>query len=158
MWYITKIYDHLSSCGMPMISSRFSDQSWGYHMCTCNALCMLSYSLCHDVDNGLILDEVLCEEDALYQTVISRLKSNEKIMNQLLSLEEIQEYFKVKIGKFTLEKLPFVCGPLVDTQDLGLPTLHDALQSAFLSVSSGLVTIGVICSAVFSSPEPKAHR
>ena len=128
--------------------ARFSEQSRGYQ-CTCNALCMLSYSLCHDVDNGLILDEVLCEGDVLYQTVISILKSDGKFMNQLLSLEEIPDDFEVKIGKFTLEKLPIVCGPLIDTQDLGLPTLHDALQSAFSNVSSGLVTIGAICSAVF---------
>ena len=40
-------------------------------------------------------------------------------------------------------------GPLIDTQDLGLPTLHEVLQSAFLSVSSGLLTVGAICSAVF---------
>ena len=33
--------------------ARFSEQSRGYQ-CTCNALCMLSYSLCHHVDNGLI--------------------------------------------------------------------------------------------------------
>ena len=30
-----------------------------------------------------------------------------------------------------------------------MPTLHCALQSAFLSLSSGLLTIGAICSAVF---------
>ena len=30
-----------------------------------------------------------------------------------------------------------------------MPTLHEVLQSAFLSVSSGLLTIGAICSAVF---------
>ena len=128
--------------------ARFSELFRGYQ-CTCNALCMLSYSLCHDVDNGLILDEVLCEGDALYETVISKLKSDGKFMNQLLSLEEIPDDFEVKIGKLTLEKLPIVCGPLVDTQDLGLPTLHDALLSAFSNVSSGLVTIGAICSAVF---------
>ena len=132
--------------------ARFSEQSRGYQ-CTCNALCMLSYSLCHDIDNGLLLDEVLCKGDALYQTVISRLKSDGKFMNQLLSLEEIPDEFEVKIGKFTVEKLPIVCGPLVDTQDLGLPTLHDALQSAFLSKSSGLVTIGAMCSAVFRKNE-----
>ena len=40
-------------------------------------------------------------------------------------------------------------GPLIYTQDLGLPTLHEVLQSADLSVSSGLLTVGAICSAVF---------
>ena len=127
---------------------RFSEQSRGYQ-CTCNALCMLSYSLCHDVDNSLILDEVLCEGDALYQTVIRRLKSSGKFIHQLLSLEEIPDYFEVRMGKFTCEKMPILSGPLIDTQNLGLPTLHDTLQSAFLSVSAGLLTIGAICSAVF---------
>ena len=66
-----------------------------------------------------------------------------------MSLEEIPDDFEVEIGKFTLEKFRFVSGPLIDTQDLGFPTLHEVLQSAFLSVSSGLLTIGAICSVVF---------
>ena len=127
---------------------RFSLHSRGFQ-CTCNALCILSYSLCHDVDNSLILDKVLCEGDTLYQTVISRLKSDGNFDHRLLSLDEIPYDFEVEIGKFTLEKLPIVCGPLIDTQNIGLPTLHDTLQLAFMSVSSGLITIGAICSAVF---------
>ena len=127
---------------------RFSEQSRGYQ-CTCNALCMLSYSLFLDVNDSLILDKVLCEGDALYQIVISKLKSDGKFVHQLLSLEEIPVEFEVEIGKFTLKKFQIQSGPLVDTQDLGLPTLHEVLQSAFLSVSSGLLTIGAICSAVF---------
>ena len=94
---------------------RFSLHSRGFQ-CTCNALCMLSYSLCHDVDNSLILDKVLCEGDALYQTVISGLKSDGNFDHRLLSLDEIPYDFEVEIGKFTLEKLPIVCGPLIDTQ------------------------------------------
>ena len=127
---------------------RFSEQSRGYQ-CTCNALCILSYSLCLDVDNSLMLDKVLCEGDALYQTVISNLKTNGKFVQQLLSLEEIPDDFEVEIGKFTIEKFEIKSGPLIDAQNLGLPTLHEVLQSAFLSASSGLLTIGAICSAVF---------
>ena len=127
---------------------RFSEQSRGYQ-CTCNALCMLSYSLFLEVNDSLILDKVLCEGDALYQTVISKLKSDGKFVHQLLSLEEIPVELEVEIGKFTLKKFQIQSGPLVDTQNLGLPTLHEVLQSAFLSVSSGLLTIGAICSAVF---------
>ena len=127
---------------------RFSEQSRGYQ-CTCNALCILPYSLCLDVDNSLMLDKVLCEGDALYQTVISNLKTDGKFVQQLLSLEEIPDNFEVEIGKFTIEKFEIKSGPLIDAQDLGLPTLHEVLQSAFLSVSSGLLTIGAICSAVF---------
>ena len=127
---------------------RFSEHSRGYQ-CTCNALCMLSYAHCGDVDNSMVLDKVLCEGDALYQTVIRKLKSDGKFIHHLLSLEEIPDDFEVEIGKFMLEKFRIVSGPLIDTQDLGFPTLHEVLQSAFLSVSSGLLTIGAICSAVF---------
>ena len=127
---------------------RFSEHSRGYQ-CTCNALCMLSYAHCGDVDNSMVLDKVLCEGDALYQTVIRKLKSDGKFIHHLLSLEEIPDDFEVEIGKFTLEKFRIVSGPLIDTQDLGFPTLHEVLQSAFSSVSSGLLTIGAICSAVF---------
>ena len=127
---------------------RFSEHSRGYQ-CTCNALCMLSYAHCGDVDNSMVLDKVLCEGDALYQKVIRKLKSDGKFIQHLLSLEEIPDEFEVEIEKFTLEKFRIVSGPLIDTQDLGFPTLHEVLQSAFLSVSSGLLTIGAICSAVF---------
>ena len=61
-----------------------------------------------------------------------------------MSLEEIPDDFEVEIGKFTLEKFHIESGPLIDTQDIGLPTLHEVLQSAFLSVSSGLLTVGAI--------------
>ena len=127
---------------------RFSEHSRGYQ-CTCNALCMLSYAHCGDVDDSMVLDKVLCEGDALYQKVIRKLKSDGKFIHHLLSLEEIPDDFEVEIGEFTLEKFRIVSGPLIDTQDLGFPTLHEVLQSAFLSVSSGLLTIGAICSAVF---------
>ena len=58
---------------------RFSEQSRGYQ-CTCIALCMLSYAHCLDVNNSLILDKVLCEGDALYQNVISKLKTDGKFV------------------------------------------------------------------------------
>ena len=127
---------------------RFSEHSRGYQ-CTCNALCMLSYAHCGDVDNSMVLDKVLYEGDALYQAVIRKLKSDGKFSQHLLSLDGIPDDFEVEIGKFTLEKFHIESGPLIDTQDLGLPTLHEVLQSAFLSVSSGLLTVGAICSAVF---------
>ena len=127
--------------------ARFPEQSRGYQ-CTCNASCMLAYSFSLDVEKSSVLDKVLCEGDSLYQSVITKLKADGKFIHSLLSLEEIPDNFKVDIGKFTFQKLPIVCGVLVDTQNHGLPTLHSALQSAFLSVSSGLLTIGAICSAV----------
>ena len=83
---------------------RFSEHSRGYQ-CTCNALCMLSYAHCGDVDNSMVLDEVLYEGDALYQAVIRKLKSDGKFSQHLLSLEEIPDDFEVEIGKYTLEKI-----------------------------------------------------
>ena len=130
--------------------ARFSEQSKGYQ-CTCNALCMLSYALTHNVDNSSMIDKVLYEGDALYQTVISKLKTDGKFINQLLSLEEIPNDFEVELGKFTLERFQIESGVLVDTQDHGLPTLHSTLQSAFSSVACGLLTVGAICSAVFKN-------
>ena len=127
---------------------RFSEQSRGYQ-CTCNALCMLSYSSCLDIEKSSILDKVLCEGDVLYQSVINKLREDGKFIHHLLTLEEIPDDFKVEIGKFTSEKLPIVSGVLLDTQNLGLPTLHEVLQSVFLYTSAGLLTIGAICSAVF---------
>ena len=109
---------------------RFSEHSRG-HQCTCNALCMLSYAHCGDVDNSMVLDKVLCEGDVVYQKVIRKLKSDGKFIQRLLSLEEIPDDFEVEIGKFTLEKFRIVSSPLIDTQDLGFPTLHEILQSAF---------------------------
>ena len=110
---------------------------------------MLSYSSCLDVEKNSIIDKVLCDGDALYQNILNNLKAGGKFIHRLLSLEEILDDFEVEIVKFTLEKLPIISGILVDTQEHGLPTLHCALQSAFLSVSSGLLTIGAIYSAVF---------
>ena len=65
-----------------------------------------------------MLDKVLFEGDALYQTVISNLKTDGKFVQQLLSLEEIQDDFEVEIGKFAIEKFEIKSGPLIDAQIL----------------------------------------
>ena len=106
--------------------ARFSEQSREFQ-CTCNALCMLSYSSCLDVEKSSILDKVLCDGDALSQNIINNLKADGKFIHRLLNLEEIPDDFEVDIGKFTLEELPIVSGILVDTQEHDLPSLHCAL-------------------------------
>ena len=54
--------------------------------------------------------------------------------------------WKIYSGK----KKNIVNGILVDThEEHGLPTLHHVLNSTLTTVSSGLLTIGTICSAVF---------
>ena len=110
---------------------------------------MLSYSASLQIDNSSILDKILCDGDALYQTMINNLKAHEKFIHSLLSLDEIPDVFEVEIGKFIVEKQPIVSGILVDThEEHGLPTLHCVLDSALTSVPSGHLTIGAICSAV----------
>ena len=128
---------------------RFSEQSRGFQ-CTGNALCMLLYSACLDINNSSTRDKILCDGDSLYQKIIHSLKADGKFIHAVLSLDEIPDEFEVELGKFIVEKQPIVSGFLVDThENHGLPTLHRALHSAFTRASSGLITIGAICSAVF---------
>ena len=128
---------------------RFSEHSRGIQ-CTGNALCMLSYLTCFEIDNSSTLDKVLYDGDALYQTIINNLKANGKFIHSLLRLNEIPDVFEVRIRKRIAEKQPIVSGILVDTHaEHGLPKFHYVLNSGLTSVSSGLLTIGALYSAVF---------
>ena len=139
---------HIISGSFHQNNERFSEQSRGFQ-CTSNALCMLSYSACLDINDGLVLDKIVCEGDSLYIKTVDRLKTDGKFIQPLLSLEEIPDNIEIEKGKFTVDKQPIVSGILVDSYvDQGLPSLHCALQSAFLSASSGLLIIGAVCSAV----------
>ena len=139
---------HIISGSFHQNNERFSEQSRGFQ-CTSNALCMLSYSACLDINDGLVLDKILCEGDSLYIKTVDRLKTDGKFIQPLLSLEEIPDNIEIEKGKFTVDKQPIVSGILVDSYvDQGLPSLHCALQSAFVSASSGLLIIGAVCSAV----------
>ena len=133
---------------------RFSDQSRGFQ-CTCNALCMISYNaVCTGIENSSDLDKILYDGDSLYQNVTNGLKEQERFIHPLLSLDELPNDFEIEIGKFAVEKDPVVSGFLVDTQEnSGLPSLHNALQSALSNSKSCLLTIGAVCSAVFKRNE-----
>ena len=141
---------HMFFGGFHQNDARFSDQSRGFQ-CTCNALCMLSYhTACTQIENSSSLDKILCDGDSLYQDVTAKLKAELRFIHPLLSLDELPDDFEIEIGKFSVEKDPIECGFLVDTQEnSGLPTLHNALQSALSSSKSCLLTIGAVCSAVF---------
>ena len=133
---------------------RFSDQSRGFQ-CTCNALCMISYNaVCTGIENSTDLDKILYDGDSLYQNVTNELKEQERFIHPLLSLDELPHDFEIEIGQFAVEKDSVVSGFLVDTQEnSGLPSLHNALQSALSNTKSCLLTIGAVCSAVFKSNE-----
>ena len=74
---------------------RFSELSRGFQ-CTCNALCMLTYSSCHEIDSSVVLDEVLYEGDTLYKRTINNLKAQAKFVHSLLSLEEIPDIIEIE--------------------------------------------------------------
>ena len=124
---------------------RFIDQSRGFQ-CTCNALCMLVHD---EIQNSSVLDEILYNGDELYNHTVNNLKAAGKFVNSLLSLEEIPDTLDFKTGQYFVEKQQIACGYLVNTlEDEALPTLHCALETAFLKSASVLLIIGAICSAI----------
>ncbi|MCG8077009.1 MAG: hypothetical protein JAY75_12290, partial [Candidatus Thiodiazotropha taylori] len=127
---------------------RFSELSRGFQ-CTCNAICMLAYMTVNEIHNSSSLDEILHDGDSLYKKVVSDLKAQKKFSHALLSLDEMPECFKTKTQDFFITKQPILSGVLVQNfEERGLPTLHCALESALTQVSSVLLTVGAICSAV----------
>ena len=59
-------------------NERFSKQSRGFQ-CTSNALCMLGYSACLDINCGLILYKIICAGDSLYIMTVDSLKTGGKL-------------------------------------------------------------------------------
>ena len=124
---------------------RFHDQSRGFQ-CTCNALCMF---VCDEIPNSFELDKILYAGDALYNTTVNSLKAQNKFIQSLLSLEEIPDTLEIETGQVFIEKQPIDCGFLVNTfEDSALPSLHHALETAFIKSTSVLLIIGAVCSAV----------
>ena len=124
---------------------RFVDQSRGFQ-CTCNALCMLVHD---EIQSSSVLDQVLYDGDALYNSTVNKLKTEGKFVKSLLSLEEIPDTLEIKTGQYFVEKQLITCGRLVNTsEDEALPTLHCALETAFLKSTSVLLIIGAVCSAI----------
>ena len=76
---------------------HFSEHSKRFQ-CTDNALCMLSYSACHEIDKSSTLDKILYDGDNPYQTIIKNLKTNGKFIHSLLGLDEIPDGFEVETG------------------------------------------------------------
>ena len=82
---------------------RFLGLSRGFQ-CTCNVLCMLTYSSCHEIDNSLVLDKILYDGDTLYKRTINNLKAQTKFIHSLLSLEEILDIIEIeKKGSLSLK-------------------------------------------------------
>ena len=124
---------------------RFFDQSRGFQ-CTCNALCMLA---CDKLQNSLELDKILYAGDVLYNTIVNSLKAQGKFVNSLLSLEEIPDTLEFESVHFFVEQQPITCSALLSTfANHALPTLHCALETAFIKSTSVLLIIGSVCSAV----------
>ena len=66
-----------------------------------------------------------------------------------MSHEEIPDTLEIKSGQYFVEKQPIACGTLVNNlEDEALPTLHCALEIAFLKPASVLLIIGAVCSVI----------
>ena len=116
---------------------QFSEHSRGFQ-CTGNALCMLSYLTCFEIDNSSTLDKVLYDGDALCQTIINNLNADGKFIHSLLSLDEHSGRLWSWDWKIYSGKTTHCCvGILLDThEEHGLPTLHFVLNSTLTCVSS----------------------
>ncbi|MCG8111915.1 MAG: hypothetical protein N0E59_14250, partial [Candidatus Thiodiazotropha taylori] len=131
----------------------FSAESRGFQ-CTGNALSMLAYAVTTESYCTSLLDKILCDGDQLYCTIINKLKCESKFVQPLLSLEEIPDTFNIGDCHFIVKKQPIISGILIETGfDTGLSTLYSALEKAFVDNSSGLLTTGAICSALFKKRE-----
>ena len=120
----------------------YSEQSRGFQ-CTCNSLCMVTYTSYGYIDSGSVLDEILHHSDILYQNTINVLKREGKFINALLSLDEIPVVFEVENVQYKVEKQSIVSGVLVKinkyevvsgttttiVDNFGLPTLQKKLCS-----------------------------
>ena len=94
-------------------------------------------------------DQILYDGDALYISTVNTLKAEGKFVRSLLSLEEIPDTVEIKTGQYCVEKQLIRCGTLVNTSEYeALPTLHCALETAFLKSTSVLLITGAICSAI----------
>ena len=80
----------------------------------------------------------------MYNTTVNSLKAQNKFVQSLLSLKEIPDTLEIETGQVFND-----CGFLVNTfEDSALPSLHHALETAFIKSISVLLIIGAVCSAV----------
>ena len=87
-------------CSFHQNDERFVDQSRGFQ-CTCNALCMLVHD---EIQSSSVLDQVLYDGDALYNSTVNKLKAEGKFIKSSLSLEEIPDTLEIKTGQYFVEK------------------------------------------------------
>ena len=106
--------------------------------------------LTHDeIQDSSVLDQILYDGDALYNQTVNSLKAEGQFVKSLLCLEKIPDALEIKSGQYFEEKQNIACGALVNTlEDRALPTLHSALETAFLKSTSVLLIIGAVCSAI----------
>ena len=94
---------HIVYGSFPKNDKRFSELSREFQ-CTCNALCMLTYSSCHEIDNSLVLEEILYDCDT-YKRTVNNLKAQAKFVHSFLSLEEMPDIIEIeKKGQFIVKK------------------------------------------------------
>ena len=127
----------------------FSQESRG-SQCSVNALCALIFAKFSHLQTKQNLDQVLLHGDRLYNELLFDLKAKGMFRSKLLTFEELQNKVNMFDREISIDKYDDISG--VCTQQLaslGLPSLHQALHTAFQTSSHILFMIGSICSAIF---------
>ena len=127
----------------------FSTESKG-SQCTVNALCGLIYAHYSKLRTSKDLDKVLLNGDLLYKTNIHDLQARGIFKSRLLNFDELPKVVNIFNKEIVINKLDVVSG-VCTTQfaTSHLPSLYQALYTAFLNCSYLLIMIGSVCSAVF---------
>ena len=118
--------------------------------CTVNALCALIFTKFSRLQTKQNLDQVLLHGDKLYNKLLFGLKTKGVFKSKLLTFEELPNMVTLFDKKISVDKHDIISG--VCTQQfgtLGLPSLHQALHTAFQRSSRILFMIGSVCSPIF---------
>ena len=127
----------------------FSQESRGSQW-SINALCALIFAKFSHLQTQENLDHVLLHGDRLYNELLFDLKAKRMFRSKLLTFEELPNKVNLFEREISIDKYDIISG--VCTQQLAsleLPSLHQALHTAFQTSSHMLFMTGSICSALF---------
>ena len=106
--------------------ARFSESTRD-KQCLCNALIYLAKTFDNVNRTVIDLDKVLILGDQLYKKTVNNLKKSKKLRNILLNFDEIPQVVDTGEKQYDVVKHEIFSGAAVDVNNLGLPTMHNAI-------------------------------
>ena len=120
--------------------------------CTVNGLYALTFAKFSDLQTKQNLDQVLLHGDKLYNISLFGFKAKGVFKSKLLTFEELPNMVAVFDKEISVDKHDIISGVCTQQFDtLGLPSLHQALHTAFQRSSH--ILIDLVCSAIFEINE-----